>query len=71
MDFMRPSPERGHDVPPILDEPLPAVPPDVAVDDDVDDTESVDTSIQGDSEDAETQAEVEVDVLLPRAPQCF
>ena len=74
MDFLRPSPERGHDVPPILDEPLPAVPPDVAVNDDVDDTESVDTSVQGDSEDTETLPEVEVDVLPPQGSKvevCF
>ena len=80
MDVVRPSPEDGHEVPrfepwvggtptPILDEPLPAVPPGIAVDDDVDDTESVDTSVQGDSEDAETLPEVEVDVLHPRALQ--
>ena len=69
MDFMRPSPERGHDVPPILDEPLPAVPPDAAVDEDVDDTKSVDTSVQGDSEDTETLAGVEVDVLPPQGSQ--
>ena len=65
-EFMRPSPGRGHDVPPIVDEPLPL---DVAVDNDVNDTESVDTSVQGASEDTETLAEAEVDVIPPRAPQ--
>ena len=80
VDVVRPRPEDGHDVPrfgpwvggtptPILEEPPPAVPPGIAVDHDVDDTESVDTSVQGDSEDTETLPEVEVDVLLPRAPQ--
>ena len=48
----------------ILDEPHPAVPRDVAVDDEVDDTESVDTSVQGDSEDTETLAEVEVSIRV-------
>ena len=77
MDVVRQRPEDGHDVPrfepwvggtptDILDEPLPAVPPDVAVDGDVDDTESVDTSVQGDSEDTETLPEVDVDVFPPQ-----
>ena len=74
---MRPRPEDGH-VPrfqpwvggtptPIVDEPPP--PAVTAVDDDLDETESVDTSVQGDSEDTETLPEVEADVLPPRAPQ--